>query len=359
MPLEIVVRDDDDPLADERRSALHSLTTKPALSSAENSERGTSREAQRLRRLLLKTSELNSIDPPQPLLGGLLFLDTLALAYGPSGVGKSFAAIDIAMSIASDLENWHGHAISHGPVLYVIAEGAAGVKQRVEAWQQHHRLKGKVIWLPEAVDLLDSESVDGLSDVVREIRPALIVIDTLSRSIAGADENSSRDMGVIVNHLTRLQAAARSCVLIVHHTGKDASKAARGHSLLRAAMDTEVSITGSPQSLRIRNTKQKNAPERSDIHLAAISVGGTGSVALSSSHASSTSPAGAAKCLEKLREIDAPGGVPLAAWRRASTSGEDAVSDPTFYRHKDKLLRDGRVKVDQPGNSGKWSPAEQ
>ena len=70
-----------------------------------------------------------------------------------------------------------------------------------------------------------------------------IVVDTLSRALAGGDENSPVDMGRIVVAADRIRAETGAHFTYVHHTGKDAARGARGHSLLRAATDTEIEVT--------------------------------------------------------------------------------------------------------------------
>jgi hypothetical protein len=71
----------------------------------------------------------------------------------------------------------------------------------------------------------------------------MVVIDTLSRAMQGADENAPADMTAFVGNIDRLRTADDlPHVLIVHHTGKDLAKGSRGHSSLRAATDTEIEI---------------------------------------------------------------------------------------------------------------------
>jgi hypothetical protein len=61
--------------------------------------------------------------------------------------------------------------------------------------------------------------------------------------MAGGDENSPVDMGRIVAWADRFRAETGAHFTYVHHTGKDAARGARGHSLLRAATDTEIETT--------------------------------------------------------------------------------------------------------------------
>jgi len=70
----------------------------------------------------------------------------------------------------------------------------------------------------------------------------LVVVDTLAMSIGEGSENDGRDMGMFISNIMRLKAYFNCHILIVHHTGKDRSKGARGHSSLRAALDTEIEL---------------------------------------------------------------------------------------------------------------------
>jgi hypothetical protein len=83
---------------------------------------------------------------------------------------------------------------------------------------------------------------------MRAIRAAgwsggVLCLDTLNRAAPTADENSSRDMGEILEAAKRLQAATGGLVVLVHHTGKDSSRGLRGHSSLFAAMDAAVEVS--------------------------------------------------------------------------------------------------------------------
>jgi hypothetical protein len=89
---------------------------------------------------------------------------------------------------------------------------------------------------------------------------AMIIIDTLSRVLAGGNENAPDDMGALVRNLDRLRDETGAAIAIVHHSGKDAARGARGHSLLRAATDTEIEVMrdeGSKLSTA-RVTKQRD-----------------------------------------------------------------------------------------------------
>jgi hypothetical protein len=103
--------------------------------------------------------------------------------------------------------------------------------------------------IPCPVNLLRADAdVGPLVELVRQIeamhghKVVKITLDTLSRVIAGGDENNSVDMGKLVHHFDAIRDATGAHIAVIHHTGKDKAKGARGHSLLRAATDTEIEI---------------------------------------------------------------------------------------------------------------------
>lgn len=193
-----------------------------------------------------------------PLIKGLLDQGAMTVFYGESNVGKTFAAMDLAFHVASGLP-WAGMKTTQAGVAYVAAEGGVGAKRRVLALVRKYGTCDSFHILQAPVDLLHADAdLRPLIEAIRDIGGiggiGLVVIDTLSRALAGGDENSSTDMGALVRHFDALREAVSAHLLIVHHTGKDRAKGARGHSLLRAATDTEIEISEG----QIKVTKQRD-----------------------------------------------------------------------------------------------------
>jgi len=290
-----------------------------------------------IRSKLMSTSDLRTIPPPEPLIDGWLYLDSVAMLYGPSGVGKSFIAIDFAMTVGSQRQWWNSNAVTNGTVLYVIAEGAAGVGMRTHAWETHHDQTGAVTWLPHAVNIYDAGWADALAEVITELRPRLVVIDTFARSIVGADENSARDIGQAVANLDRLRLAAGSCVLIVHHSGKDINNGGRGSSALKGALDTEIELTGDSTRMRLKNSKQKNAVEAAVQWFKLVGCEQSAVVVQAGAETGDDELSeGALATLELLDSIQLDGGVSPAIWRE--TAVEAGIPKPSFYRHVKRLV---------------------
>ena len=61
--------------------------------------------------------------------------------YGPSGVGKSFVALDYALCTATGRSYLGRYESLLGPVLYIAGEGVSGLRNRVKAWLAHHEVE--------------------------------------------------------------------------------------------------------------------------------------------------------------------------------------------------------------------------
>ncbi len=191
---------------------------------------------------LLSAADLRELPPLAWCVRGVLPAVGLAALFGPSASGKSFLGFDLAAAIAGGWR-WFDHRVTPAPVVYAALEGEAGFKLRAQAWETHHgqNLPDGLRLMLQPFKLTEPQDVADLAAVVPA--GAVVFIDTLNRAAPTADENSSRDMGEILEAAKRLQAATGGLVVLVHHSGKDASKGLRGHSSLFAAMDAAVEVS--------------------------------------------------------------------------------------------------------------------
>ncbi len=218
---------------------------------------------QRKRLFCVDFASIDLDDEPPALVENWLDRHGMSVVYGESNTGKSFFVLDLALHIALGRE-WRGHQVERGAVVYVAAESGGSMKKRVVAFREHHHTGKQPIpfaLVPCPVNLLDEKAdTEALVDLMQSAAqrlgaaPALVVIDTLARALAGGDENSGRDMGGLIRNLDAIRDATRAHVLVVHHTGKDKARGARGHSSLRAATDTEIEIA----NWAARCTKQRD-----------------------------------------------------------------------------------------------------
>ncbi len=179
------------------------------------------------------------------LLKGLVAPGELGVWFGPSGSGKSFVILEVAHAIATG-RSVLGRRVRKAPVLICALEGAAGFDRRIVAMTQERGPAPDLHVYSGSLCLHESlENVDALMETINLLDAKLVIIDTLSRSIPGADENSAQDMTGLISTLGRVMQETGAAVIEVHHTGKDEGKGSRGHSSLKAAADVEIEISKS------------------------------------------------------------------------------------------------------------------
>ncbi len=188
----------------------------------------------------------------------------MSVVYGASNSGKTFFALDLAFHVATGAA-WRDLRVNGGSVLYLAAEGGNGIANRIVGLRASTGCCDVPLALRRAgLDLLrpdaDTARVIALAAEVEQRAPLkLIVIDTLSRVLAGGDENGPVDMTAFIKNVDRIREATGAHVMVIHHTGKDAARGARGHSSLRAATDTEIEVSedGDTGERTAKATKQR------------------------------------------------------------------------------------------------------
>lgn len=195
--------------------------------------------------------------------------NSLSSIYGPSGSYKSFLAVSWACHVAAGMK-WAGKSVSAGAVMYVVGEGGIGVPRRIKAWEKKHGVKLNNLYLVNRpVFPVRREEMQEMIKAARDVKSRtgqpvrLIVVDTLARCFGGNDENDARDMGAFIEGCDVIKRETGATLLVVHHSGKDDTKGARGSSAFRAALDAEFNIRreGDGGAIILTCTKMKDAEE--------------------------------------------------------------------------------------------------
>ena len=221
---------------------------------------------------MLWFNEIEEVLDAKDFVQGVLLEEGAAVVYGESNAGKTFWTTDLSLHVAAGID-WCGRRVEQGGVVYCVLEGGIGFKNRVAAWRKEHKFEGDdipFVAIPSMLNLLDPNADTGrlISAIIGAIKRMgmsvkLVVIDTLSRAMAGGNENAPDDMGALVKNMDRIRQETGACVLFVHHSGKDQAKGARGHSLLRAAVDTEIEVVADElgESKTATVVKQRELPK--------------------------------------------------------------------------------------------------
>ncbi len=201
---------------------------------------------------------------PEWLVSGLIPAAELIVIYGESGSGKTFLTLDLGGAVALGTP-WRDRKVKQGRVVYICAEGVGGFRQRLKAYAQHRGIQLSELPLSVIADtpnLLEGKDALAVATAILKAgRASVIVVDTLSAVTPGANENAGEDMGQVVAHCKGLHRATGAVVVLIHHSGKDAAKGARGWSGLRAAADAEIEITRMGDSRTAMVTKQKDGDD--------------------------------------------------------------------------------------------------
>lgn len=198
---------------------------------------------------------------------------SLGFLYGEPGAKKSFIALDWALHLAYGRGDWHGDVIrtkADGVVLYLAGEGAAGMKKRARAWLQHHGIdaadprQARFHLLPHAVNLMRPDEVAKLARTLRKAigaPVAAVIVDTVSRAVAGADENLQKEMTLFVKACDTIKREFECVVLGVHHASRNGNM--RGSTVLQGAGDFVFRMDCKKGKLagRLHCEKQKDAPD--------------------------------------------------------------------------------------------------
>jgi hypothetical protein len=306
---------------------------------------------------LLDDAEIEAEPDPEWRVEDVLPADALAVLYGPSEGGKSFLALDWALSLASGRASL-GHAVRQGPVVYVAAEGWSGIKRRVRAWKDARGVSGRVgvYFFSGNVNLMERGDVGRLLLAIRAKvggDPGFIVFDTLNQSMPGGDENASKDMGLAIGTAQELRRTTGATVLLVHHCRRQ-DEQERGHGSLRNAADTMLSLAVGDDDVRVLTcTKQRNAGYFEPIRFNLVQqgdslvvvdppIGGSGQALTKSQE----------QALAVLRDLATDDvGVPYSRWEKVS-----GLKERTFAVAAKGLTDAGRVTKNGRGRSTRYSP---
>lgn len=313
--------------------------------------------------------------PRRPyVIKGLLREGNVACIFGPPGVGKSALGPYLGYRVALG-EPAFGLRTKPGPVLYVAAEDAHGMMERVTALRSRLGHTSDFIVVDGVTDLLADDSPDlaDLQAAVERVRPKLVVIDTLAMAFRDLEENDNQGMTRVVRAARSLTAHDAAVVLIHHGTKADGSTP-RGHSSFNGALDTSLELRKHDDDI-IRGRLDKNRNGSPDLDIAfrivpenlgtdedgdAITAATVEEVAAGSAPRAPRLPVGQREALAILHELEASGQqVTEEEWRdaciesrRVSQSEDRDNRKRAFNRARTGLfharlilLSDGRVMV--------------
>lgn len=199
-------------------------------------------------------------EAPDEIIEGLFTSKSTAMIYGDSNAGKTFLAISLGVSVSEGIEAF-GRMTDKGDVFYLATESPKSLQTRLQAIKKKNgaSLEG-FNTIPNPINIHDQPGI--VTELINTINAhknpvKLIIADTLARMSAGANENSGEDMGPVMEKFERIAKETGACVLIIHHSGKDATKGSRGWSGIKGVVDTEIEVVDNKEYKTATINKQR------------------------------------------------------------------------------------------------------
>ncbi len=224
-----------------------------------------------------RASQLSAAGPQTQWLVEDLWSDqAVGILGGEPQCGKSFLALDLAVSVASGAPCLRQFPVRRtGTVLLFPAEDSlAVVRQRLEgiacaAQVGFASLPVEVITAP-SLRLDTPTDRQRLCQTVQDWQPLLLILDPLIR-LHRVDENDATQVAGLLSYLRELQRQFHLAILLVHHARKDShasrpGQALRGSSELHGWGDSNLYLRRKGSQLTL-STEHRAAPSQDHIPL--------------------------------------------------------------------------------------------
>jgi hypothetical protein len=223
---------------------------------------GNQEPQQKKRRFELKPFDTIKVSKiPNYLVKGILPRTGLAVVWGPPKCGKSFWVFDLVMHVAIG-RKYRGCRVQQGRVVYLALEGGSGFAARIDAWRQRCRGEHDVpFFLIDTPLALVSDHRELIAAIREQLDgpPAVIIIDTLNRSLNGS-ENKDEDMSAYIRAADAIRAAFNCLVIIIHHCGVVGNRP-RGHTSLSGADDVQIALERDKEGIIIAKVEHMKDAE--------------------------------------------------------------------------------------------------
>lgn len=207
-----------------------------------------------------------NIPPPSWVVDKMVPTESITIISAPPAQYKTWLALDIAISVALGKAVFDHFETKQTNVLIIDEESGRGrLRKRLQ-------MLGVTDETPIAIAScerfkLDEESAESTTDFCLANSIGLVVFDSLTR-IHNADENSAKDMSVVMSNFKRLTQDGIA-VIVIHHNrkpgqfGGGGANEMRGSGDILAASDVQISVKrkSGTNLITVSQNKNRDAPD--------------------------------------------------------------------------------------------------
>lgn len=185
------------------------------------------------------------------MLGGGLVPGSISLIGGDPGIGKSTLLLQVALDLADQIK-----------ILYVSGEESERqIKMRAD--RLHRDEHGKTLTLPPDLYLVTETNLDAILDQAAELKPTLLIIDSIQTSYLPQLESSAGSVTQVRECASQLREYAKktgTSVFLIGHVTKEGAIA--GPRVLEHIVDAVLYLEGDRyQAYRLlRSVKNRFGP---------------------------------------------------------------------------------------------------
>lgn len=171
---------------------------------------------------------------------------TLSILEGDPGLGKSYMAMMVAGAIAMGKKLpcvKKGKGRAHGPVVYFDIENNAASVTKVRLKYNGYDDLGNYYAVEQAFSIEDEDAIEEIYEYLEQIKPILVVFDTLNTYIGKADTHKASEATQAMNMFKNIANDFDCAVLLLRHLTKGTGSAMyRGQGSVAFAGSARVTM---------------------------------------------------------------------------------------------------------------------
>lgn len=216
--------------------------------------------APRTNKMVLYTrDDLKNLPPVEWLIEGEIPQRGITIIYGASGEYKTYLALDFTCQLSQQ------HS-----VVYLAAEGQSGLDSRITAWETHHSKQANARFVLQGFDILDNELREEFIHLILPVKPQVVFVDTLGRTMWG-DLNNSRDVQAYLRACEEIQSYLDTAIVLIHHKNKSGGE--HGSGYLRNNVDIMLEVTKLDDVIKVDCTKTKYTQQSQPRYMKPVPIG--------------------------------------------------------------------------------------